>query len=69
MISLPKKKISFEEAMEKLKEYSEKIKSPEISLEDSIQCYEEGMKYYEICRSTLEFAKQKIETFAVEESM
>ena len=61
------KKTSFEEALNRLKECSEKIKSREISLEDSIRCYEEGKKYFKICSETLREAQQKIETFEITE--
>ena len=56
----------FEEALAKLKEMSEKIKSPDISLEDSIRCYKDGARYYEICQKILKEAKQKIETIEIE---
>ena len=42
---------------------SESIKSQDTDLEGAIKCYEEGMKYYEICNEILETAKQKVETF------
>ena len=58
-------KITFEEAMSKLKELSDQIKSPETSLEAQIRCYEEGMKYYKILDQILSEAKQKIETASV----
>ncbi len=58
--------LSFEEALEKLKALTEKIQSPDTSLEDSLHCYEEGMKYYEMCDRILSDAKQKIETFTAE---
>ena len=49
--------------MEALKSLTEKIKAQDTSLEESLRCYEEGMKYYEICDRILSDAKQKIETF------
>ncbi|NLD11744.1 exodeoxyribonuclease VII small subunit [Aminicella lysinilytica] len=58
---------SFETSLEKLREMSEKIKSPETDLEGSIRCYEEGMKYYKNCEKILAEAKQKIETFELEQ--
>ncbi len=58
-----KETVSFEEAMEALKSLTEKIKAQDTSLEESLRCYEEGMKYYEICDRILSDAKQKIETF------
>lgn len=60
-------KMSFEEALSRLKDCSERIKVPEISLEDSIRCYEEGMEYFELCSRTLREAQQKIETFEIKE--
>ncbi|MEG0923501.1 MAG: exodeoxyribonuclease VII small subunit [Anaerovoracaceae bacterium] len=57
-------KNDFEEALDKLQNMTEKIKSTNTSLEDSINCYEEGMKYYNICNDILESAKQKIQVFS-----
>lgn len=59
--------ISFEDALKKLEEYSDKIKSPDTNLEESITCYEDGMKYFHICNNILNDARQKIETFEKEE--
>ena len=58
--------LSFEEALAKLKEASEKIKDPDTRLAESLQCYEEGMQYYQICSRILTEAKQKIETYSEE---
>ena len=57
--------VTFEEAMNKLKELSDKIKAEGTSLEDQIRCYEEGMTYYKILDQILKEAKQKIETVEV----
>ena len=54
-------KDSFEDSLRKLRETAEKIKSDDTSLEDSIKCYEEGMKYYNECNEILKTAEQKIE--------
>ncbi len=54
---------NFEKALSRLQEMSDKIKSQDTNLEEAIQCYEEGMRYYQICSDILENAKQKIETF------
>ena len=56
------KKANFEESMAKLEEYVRKIGNPQISLEEAIHCYEEGLKEYAVCKSVLDEAKQKIET-------
>ncbi len=57
---------NFEKALTKLQELSDRIKSQDTTLEEAIECYEEGMKYYKICSDILENAKQKIETFESE---
>lgn len=57
---------NFENALTKLQEMSEKIKSQDTTLEEAITCYQEGMAYYKICSDILEQAKQKIETFESE---
>lgn len=56
------KKANFEESMAKLEEYARKIGDPQISLEEAIHFYEEGLKEYAVCKSVLDEAKQKIET-------
>ena len=53
----------FEEALGKLQEMSEQIKSQDTNLEEAIACYSKGMEYYQICHEILENAKQKIEVF------
>ena len=59
------KKSSFEESLTRLREYAEKIRKPETGLEESIRCYEEGMKHYEACVKVLDDARQKIQTFDI----
>ena len=65
-----KDKMSFEDALEKLNEISQKIKSSNIGLEESIACYEEGIKYYNICSEWKYYSKagklQKIETYDID---
>ena len=51
------KKDTFEESLEKLRNVAEKIKSEDTTLEDSIKCYEEGMKYYNECNEILKNAE------------
>ena len=55
--------LNFEEAMKKLEAMSERIKDTDISLEEAISCYEEGIKCYNQCNDILSRAKQKIEFF------
>ncbi|MFR6257630.1 MAG: exodeoxyribonuclease VII small subunit [Anaerovoracaceae bacterium] len=53
---------SFESSLKKLEDISAKLKLDNISLEEVIKSYEEGIKYYKECSDILENANQKIET-------
>lgn len=59
---MSKKKPTFEESLQKLEAASEKLKAQDVPLEEAIQSYKEGLKYYEECRSILDAAAQEIET-------
>lgn len=52
---------SFEEALTKLEAIVDKLDDDDITLEDSVQLYEEGLKLSKICSKTLENAELKIE--------
>lgn len=54
-------KISFEEAYKKLEQIALKLESPEISLDEAITLFEEGIKLSRYCSEVLDKAKQKIE--------
>ena len=54
-------KPSFEEALEKLEAIVEKLGDQSISLEKSVELYEEGPSLSKICTETLESATLKIE--------
>jgi exodeoxyribonuclease VII small subunit len=56
------KNLSFEEAYKSLEEIAEKLSNNDISLDEAIKLYEEGIKLSKLCSSALENAKQKIET-------
>ena len=60
-------KMSFERALDKLENSARRLDAHDISLEESIRIYEEGVKYYKICDEILKDAKQKIETIRREE--
>ncbi len=55
------KTVSFEEAYKKLEQIAQKLENPEISLDESIALFEEGVKLSKYCSEVLEKAKQKIE--------
>ncbi|MEX0928787.1 MAG: exodeoxyribonuclease VII small subunit [Balneolales bacterium] len=53
--------LSFEEALLKLTAIVEQLESDEVTLENSITLFEEGMKLSRLCSSTLEDADLRIE--------
>lgn len=61
IIMAKKERPSFEEALEKLEAIVEKLNDEEITLEKSVELYEEGLKLSKICSETLENASLRIE--------
>ncbi len=61
-----KNELTFEEAFNKLENYSKSLKNNELKLEDAIFNFEEGIKYYEYCNEILKKAKQKVEIYTSE---
>jgi len=55
-------KITFEQALTELETIVTDVEQGKISLEESIDKYEQGMKYIQYCRSILEQAEKRIET-------
>lgn len=61
-----KKEIKFEEALERLAEISEKLESEEISLDDSIKLFKEGLELSKLCQKKLDEAKLEIEKVEID---
>lgn len=57
------KNLSFEQALEKLEETADILRSGNASLEESVDAYNKSIEYYKQCMSILKDAKQKIEVF------
>ncbi|MFR5262881.1 MAG: exodeoxyribonuclease VII small subunit [Christensenellales bacterium] len=55
-------KISFEDNLKILNQMSEKIRSGNLTLEESLKCYKDGMERYKECMKILEETKLEIET-------
>ncbi|MEA3433458.1 MAG: exodeoxyribonuclease VII small subunit [Campylobacterota bacterium] len=51
---------TFEEKLEHSKELLEKLMNPEITLEESVKLYEEGLKNIKEAQTLIEEAKMKI---------
>ncbi len=52
----------FEEALALLEEIVHKLEAGDLTLEDSLSAFEEGMKLTRICSDRLDEAQKKIET-------
>ncbi|MBQ3531790.1 MAG: exodeoxyribonuclease VII small subunit [Oscillospiraceae bacterium] len=61
-----KKEIKFEEALERLAEINEKLESKEISLDDSIKLFKEGLELSKLCQKKLDEAKLEIEKVEID---
>ena len=60
-VKKPAPEANFERAMKRLEEIVEQMESGELSLEDLIVRYEEGMKLVKVCQERLASAEQRIE--------
>lgn len=56
-----KERLNFEEALARLEEIVSELETEDISLEKSIELYEEGIKLSKICTEKLEEAELRIE--------
>lgn len=62
---MKEKEITFDQAMEALKVLANKIKEPSLSLNESIKCYNDGIKYYELCKEELAKARKSFDIINV----
>jgi len=53
-------KLSFEEALGKLEKMVDQLESGELSLEESIKSFEEGIELSKLCRKKLEKAEDRV---------
>ena len=61
-----KKELNFEEALEKLAEINEKLESEEISLDESIKLFKEGLELSKLCQKKLDEAKLEIQKIEID---
>ena len=57
----------FEESLEKLSRLVEKMESGDLSLEESLKIFEEGIKLSKDCQNALSEAEKKVQTLLLEE--
>lgn len=56
-----KKEIQFEEALQRLEQIVGQLENGQLSLEESMKAFEEGMKLRRLCEEKLDAADRKIE--------
>ena len=59
-MSKEKNEIDFEESMEKLEKIAKELENDDLSLNDSVKKFEEGMKISQDCKKVLDEAEKKI---------
>jgi len=64
MVEKEYEKFTFEQAMAELEKIVIDVEQGKISLEDSLDKYENGMKIIQHCRAILEQAEKRIETIS-----
>lgn len=60
-----RKDMKFEEALAKLSEINEKLSAEDVSLEDSVKLFKEGVELTKFCQRKLDEAKQEIEQIEI----
>ena len=61
-----KKTFNFEESLQELEGIVEKMESGDLSLEESLEVFERGVKLTRLCQKTLEEAEQKVKILMTE---
>lgn len=56
-----KKTPNFEKSLQQLEELVERLETGELSLEDSLNTFEQGIKLTRTCQAALQEAEQKVE--------
>lgn len=57
---MSKKDVNFEELIEKLEDITNKLEKEQLSLDESVKLFEEGMQISKECNSKLEDAEKRI---------
>lgn len=62
------KKVPFEESMKRLEEIVRELEAEDLSLEESLAKFEEGVKLGKVCRELLEKAEKRIKALVEDET-
>ncbi len=61
-------KVSFENSMKKLETVVSKLEGDEVSLEESLKLFEEGVKLMRFCHMRLNVIEEKVQVLVADES-
>ena len=61
MAAKPPPAIDFEKSLAELESLVEQMEQGELSLEDSLKCFERGVRLAQTCQQALQAAEQKVE--------
>jgi exodeoxyribonuclease VII small subunit len=59
--------LSFEEALEKLEKIVQDLESGDLSLEDSVKSFEQGIELSKLCKKKLESAEERVKKIVEKE--
>ena len=62
MVMIKEEEKTFEASMQRLQQIVERLEGGELSLEESLKLYEEGVGLVQLCSKRLEHAQGRIET-------
>ena len=62
-------KRSFEDSMKKLEEVVSRLEGEEVSLEESLKLFEEGVKLMRFCHQRLNEVEEKVKILVADESL
>ena len=60
-------KVSFEDSMNKLEEVVGRLEGEEVSLEESLKLFEQGVKLMNFCHLRLSEVEEKVQTLVADE--
>ena len=62
---MPKKKLNFEESLERLEEILSLLENGDAKLDDTLKLYEEGVSLVRACNQYLQTAEQTVKTLQI----
>jgi len=65
---MAKEQPKFEQLLAELEQLVERLEGGELSLDDALACYEQGIAKYKLCRQMLQDAEQKVQKLVQGES-